>query len=216
MNLELKDKVGGRSVGSPLTRLGEDQSVSLGTFLSAVLSPAEIEQARFFSSSAVRTKETARIVMEKMGRSFEEDCVVSERLLELEMGEWEGRLRREVYTEETLDIIRKDVISFKAPGGESQKEVEDRMMQYIEDEILGTCPHEGRSLNIVFGHGLAIKCVLRGVMDSAPHMTRKIVLNNTSITELMYTPSHKAISPDHAGWEILRVNDSGHLISAKQ
>jgi broad specificity phosphatase PhoE len=54
----------------------------------------------------------------------------------------------------------------------------------------------------VFGHGVAIKCLLRGIMEFSANITWKIALDNTSITELGF---------DHRGWHLLRVNDVAHL-----
>jgi broad specificity phosphatase PhoE len=209
MNLELKDKVGGRSNESPLTPQGEQQASELGRFLLKTLSKMEISKARFYSSTAVRASDTARIMMEHLGRSFE-DCVHSEHLLELDMGSFEGQPRSEIYTPEQLEIIRQDVINFRPPGGESQKDVEERMIAYLLDHIVGSNP-EVPTLNFVISHGLAIKCVLRHILDSTPHMTRKIITHNTSMTEIVYTPEHLTSNRDLAGWQLLRVNDCSHM-----
>jgi len=210
MNLELADKIGGRSVSSPLTPLGEEQAGLLGDFLKETLCEQEIASASFYSSSAVRAVDTGRIVMEKLERDFEKECVLTDELLELDMGLWENQKRKECYTESVLQEIRKDVIRFKPPGGESQLDVEERMMRFVVENVIKGAEETG-GIAIVFGHGLAIKCALRSILDSAPHMTRKIVLNNTSITEVFYTPEHKAINADQAGWQVMRVNDTSHL-----
>lgn len=210
MNLELKDKIGGRSVSSPLTPVGEQQATLLGEKLISLLSEDELARARFFTSSAVRAKDTCRNVMGKLGKDLSE-CIVTDELLELDMGDWEGAHRQETYNPSTLEEIRKDVIRFKPPGGESQLEVEERMLKFVYEEIINPVKHERQSLNIVFGHGLATKCLLRGIMEFPPHMTRKIVLENTSITEIIYTPEEYAKNHDQVGWQIVRLNDHSHL-----
>ena len=208
MNLELKDKVGGRATSSPLTNLGIEQATRLGSFLRDTLTEEEIKMARFYSSTAVRAADTVKIVMEHLGRSFETDCIQSEQLLELDMGEFAGQPRSLVYNEETLKIIHKDIINFRPPGGESQRDVEARMISYILEQIAhGDTP----TVNFVSTHGLAIKCVLRHILDSSPTMTRKIITDNTSMTEIVYTPEHTTTNRDHAGWQLLRVNDTSHL-----
>lgn len=210
MNLELADKIGGRSVSSPLTPLGEEQAKLLGEFLQQTLCEQDISSASFYSSTAVRTAHTGRIVMEKLERDFDRECILTDELLELDMGLWEGKNRKQCYSESTLQEIRKDVIRFKPPGGESQLDVEERMMRFVMENVIKKAEETG-GIAIVFGHGLAIKCALRSILDSAPHMTRKIVLNNTSITEVLYTPEHKAANADQAGWQVVRVNDTSHL-----
>lgn len=208
MNLELKDKVGGRANSSLLTDLGIDQANNLGRFLRETLTDEEVRMSRFYSSTAVRAADTAKIVMEHLGKSFDKECVQSEQLLELDMGEFAGQPRSLVYNEETLKIIHQDIINFRPPGGESQRDVETRMISYILENIAsGDSP----TINFVSTHGLAIKCVLRHILDSSPTMTRKIITDNTSMTEIVYTPEHTTTNRDHAGWQLLRVNDTSHL-----
>jgi len=212
MNLELKDKVGGRANSSPLTDLGVEQATVLGGFLRDTLTEEEIRMARFYSSTAIRAADTLKIVMEHLGRSFDTECIQSEHLLELDMGEFAGQPRSLVYNEETLNIIQQDIINFRPPGGESQRDVEARMISYILEHIANG---ESPTINFVSTHGLAIKCVLRHILDSSPNMTRKIITDNTSLTEIVYTPEHMTTNRDHAGWQLLRVNDTSHLKSAR-
>lgn len=84
---------------------------------------------------------------------------------------------------------------------------------------------------------MAIKCLLRGVLNSLPSMSRNISMGNTSITEIGFVPrkggsssggsngsvekvaaaaaaGHGGISPGPLGegtWHVLRVNDLSHL-----
>lgn len=210
MNLELKDKVGGRANSSPLTDLGISQATTLGRFLRDTLTKDEIDIAKFYSSTAVRAADTAKIVMEHLGKSFEKECIQTEHLLELDMGEFAGKPRSLVYNEDTLKRIHEDIINFRPPGGESQLDVEMRMISYILENI---AQGDGPTINFVTTHGLAIKCVLRHILDSSPTMTRKIITENTSMTEIVYTPEHTTSNRDHAGWQLLRVNDTSHLKS---
>lgn len=216
MNLELKDKVGGRAIDSPLTGEGAKQAESLGKYLCSFLTAEEISTARFFSSTAVRSLETMRIVMEHIGRSFEDECVKTEQLLELDMGEFAGKPRHEVYTPERLAIIQQDVINFKPPGGESQKDVEERMVEYILKSIVRPGSSAGNgTLNFVVTHGLAIKCTLRHILDSTPLMTRKIITHNTSMTEVVYTPEDATSNRDLKGWQLIRLNDCSHFVHSR-
>lgn len=48
---------------------------------------------------------------------------ITEQLLELDMGEWEGGERSVCYSPANLEIITKDVWRFAPPGGESQQQV---------------------------------------------------------------------------------------------
>jgi broad specificity phosphatase PhoE len=124
---------------------------------------------------------------------------------------------------------------FEPPGGESQRQVEQRMAEFLTHRVLPSLTPEAPA--IVVGHGMAIKCLLRGVLSSLPTMSRSIATGNTSITELGFVPSPTAhngssnatSSGNHSGgkggsvginatlagcggsWHILRVNDLSHL-----
>jgi broad specificity phosphatase PhoE len=60
----------------------------------------------------------------------------------------------------------------------------------------------------LFGHGMAIKCLLRGLLQSDASMTHKIFIENTSITLVKFTLLR--------GWHITKVNDTAHLILARK
>ncbi len=78
------------------------------------------------------------------------------------------------------------------------------MCAWVKEEILALT---GNNLCIaVFGHGMAIKCLLRGIMDFDNGLTYKIRLDNTSITRLKY---------DKNGWHIECVNDAAHLLGTE-
>lgn len=221
MNLDLADKIGGRSNDSPLTPLGQKQARRLGTHLHSFLvnNGYSLEGGiKAFSSTAVRSVDTARLALEAIAAGplpsnecshVAVDLVLSNELLEQDMGQWEGALRSQCYTPETLACIAADTHNYAAPGGESQRQVEERIMRYLLETVLpATVP--GRP-SFVFGHGMAFKCVLRHVLDSDARMSRKIAIGNTAITELGFVPDGGPCSLQ-PGWHILRVNDMAHLL----
>lgn len=55
----------------------------------------------------------------------------------------------------------------------------------------------------VISHGLAIKCMLRGLMGFDPLFTNRWCIDNTSVTVVRHST--------RKGWEIQRVNDTSHL-----
>lgn len=215
MNLELADKVGGRSNSSPLTAHGRQQSQALGrhlhkVFIAQGLKPTE--NCNVFSSTAVRAVETARLAMQALGIPANH-LITSNEILEQCMGAWEGAKRAECYTPHVLKNIEADTHGFAAPGGESQRDVELRMIKFLNSVLQAST--EQRRLSLVFGHGMAFKCVLRHILDSDARMSRKIALHNTAITEIGYVPMLASIPGSlQPGWHILRVNDSGHLVDS--
>ena len=187
--------IGGRSNDAPLSMEGSHQSELLGyRFLKDKIKFDEI-----YSSSAIRTLETSKPVCDITGYPLEK-IITSEELLELSQGDWEGRLRAEVYTPQVLSKINSDNWHFTPPNGESQRVVEERMLNWIHENLI-TRYTENLRIGI-FGHGTAFKCALRGIMGFSPKMTYKIVLDNTSITRLQYSEK---------GWHLLSINDCAHL-----
>jgi broad specificity phosphatase PhoE len=187
--------VGGQSNHLKLTQKGITQAKLLGE--------------RFFeeklnfdivcSSTAIRASHTCQIVCEAL--DFDTSRVIyTDELLELSQGEWVGKLRSEVYTPETLAVIQTDPWNFKAPKGESQKEVEERALDFLEVNVF---KYKNQSLTVgIFAHGLTIKCIFRALMNSDPAMTWKISTENTSITEFRFKNQE---------WFLEKVNDYAHL-----
>ena len=189
--------IGGRSFDFLLFSLGKKKASFLGKRLAS--------QGVFFqhvsSSTAVRCRETAVVAGQDLGFSLQ-DIVFSDQLLELDQGQWEGQPRMQIYTPKTLAQINSNNWEFTPPRGESQKTVEERMLAFIQTNILPLY-REGIPLTCgIFSHGVAIKCLLRGIMGFTPRITYKILLDNTSITRLQY---------DGRGWHLLSVNDTAHL-----
>lgn len=67
----------------------------------------------------------------------EERIQSSDALVEMSQGHWEGCLRSEVYTPETLSLIDRLQPDFSAPSGESLRQVEFRMVQFLNGTVLG-------------------------------------------------------------------------------
>jgi len=186
----------GRSNHSPLSEKGERQAHLLGErFRDEGITFDDV-----YSSTAVRTQETAKIVCSYIGFSLD-GIVANDDFLELDQGDWVGRDRNEIYTPEVLQKINSNNWQFRPPNGESQKEVEDRMYARIEQDVLQQVDQDLRVA--VFGHGMAIKCFLRRVMEFTPNITYRIWIKNTGITQLHYKED---------GWYPIRINDSSHLI----
>lgn len=93
-------------------------------------------------------------------------------------------------------------------GGESVYHVEQRMLQFLKDLVTPLYNSQSKEpIHIgVFGHGFAIKCALKGILEFSPAMVYKVDIGNTSITEVGF---------DQMGWHVFRVNDSSHLYLCK-
>ena len=163
--------IGGRSNHSPLTAAGEQQAVELGERLKAVAYSPDV----VYSSPAVRTLETARIAMSVTG--YLNVVQIDDRLQELEQGEWTGRLRADTYTPTMSARIARSGVDFAAPGGESMRDVGQRMHSWLR-----SLASDGSAEVLAFTHGVAIRC-LAGLVEDWPHeRIWKTHLGNCSIT----------------------------------
>ncbi len=168
----LNDKIGGRSSHLHITEKGQGQAKRLREFLSK----NNMIFDKFFCSTSVRAKETISFLVDDTNT-----IIYSDELEELSQGDWEGLPRKEIHTEERLAEINANNYKFKAPNGESQEEVELRMYNFIAENILSK---EQSGTYAIVTHGMAIKCLLRKILDSNPAMTYKIAIDNTSVTKL--------------------------------
>lgn len=189
--------IGGQSNHYPLTARGESQARRLGArFLQEQLSFEQI-----YSSTAVRTQQTCSITCAHLLNSPPPS--LDERLLELSQGEWEGKVRTDMYTAERLAVVRSDPFEFKPPGGESQREVETRMYDWLS-QVSDMYDDTSISVNIAaFSHGFAIKTLIRSLLEASPMMPYQTNIHNTSLTVLYR---------DSGTWFIERVNDFQHII----
>jgi broad specificity phosphatase PhoE len=103
--------------------------------------------------------------------------------------------------------VQGHAFDFKPPGGESQRQVEERMVDFLQQHVLPKLAPGAPA--IVVSHGMAMKCVLRHVLQSIPTMSRNIALANTSITELGFVPSKDGSGQGE--WHVQRVNNLEHL-----
>lgn len=170
--------IGGRSNHISLSTKGEKQALEIGK----VLNESNIQFEKVYCSIANRTCQTLDLILSQANIT-NNPIIYSEELQELSQGDWEGKLRSEIYTPEQLAEINSNQWLFTPPNGESQKEVEERMLAFISSEILSKYT-EGNFL--IVGHGIAFKCLLRGILDISSQMAYKLSIDNVSLTKLSY------------------------------
>ncbi len=187
--------IGGRSNHFNLTDRGVEQARKLGQRLNK----EKITFDYVFSSIAVRAKHTAEIICEEIPFPTQQ-IHFAEHLVELSQGEWEGQLRELHFTPERRQEIDNDPWNFTPPGGESQREVEERMFDWICEHVIPLKEEKPRVA--IVSHGMAIKSLFRKIMDANPAMTRNTILHNTAFTRLMYLEET---------WMVERFNDHAHL-----
>lgn len=143
----INDKIGGRSSHLHINAKGQEQAKGL----KKRLLENRLTFDKLFCSSSIRAKETMSFLVDDIER-----VIYSDELEELSQGDWESLPRKEIYTKERLEEINANNYTFKAPNGESQKDVEQRMCRYIEENILT----QGVGKYAIVTHGMSIKCLL--------------------------------------------------------
>ncbi|CAH2045324.1 unnamed protein product [Thlaspi arvense] len=126
------DLVGGRCHVAALTGNGERQARALSVFFKS----QGVRFTSVYSSPLDRARSMAVSVCQEM--SFPEEHVQSsDALIEMSLGDWEGCNQSEIYNPETLSLIERCQPDFSAPSGESLRQVEFRMVQFLNGTVSG-------------------------------------------------------------------------------
>lgn len=188
--------ISGQSKSVLLTAKGRRQARALGKRLAA----QKVKFDEVYSSPTIRTKETAELTCGFM-KFIPTNIQYSEELLEVSKGDWEGKHRSLIYTDEVKAAQKENPYGFSPPNGECLQEVEDRVHQWLVNTLL---PKAEQNLKIgIFTHSFVIKCLFRKLMDSNHATALNMTVNNTSISRFNYDLEK--------GWILTNVNDDGHL-----
>lgn len=145
----------GNGAHTPLTRAGIAQAEAMGTALRNTLGDAP--DIDLWVSPSGRTQQTAAIVGEHLGVDFfawRKDA----RLLEIDVGDWEGRWYHDIVAELGRPIVdaARGLFTEAAPGGEWFPAIADRLNHWLAD-----LDHSRPAL--VISHGITAS-VLRGIL----------------------------------------------------
>ncbi|XP_047313776.1 uncharacterized protein LOC124917363 [Impatiens glandulifera] len=130
MNLR-PDLIAGRCPEAALTPNGNRQARALAVFLKS----QGIRFNAVYSSPLDRARATAVSVCQEMDL-MEEQIQTSEALIEISQGDWEGCQRSEIHTPELSTLMERFQPDFSAPSGESLRQVQFRMIQFLNTTIL--------------------------------------------------------------------------------
>lgn len=168
------DLVGGRSNHTPASERGEHQAELIGRYLRSIgLRPDAV-----YGSGAVRTNSTAHIALSAAELSI--PVIIDQDLLELSQGDYEGKLRSDVYTPEMVAMHNLVDIGGKLPGAESIRDVQMRELRFLERA--SEAYPDGTIL--VFGHGLAIRALTGLIQNQTKQEILDTVTDNVSLTSI--------------------------------
>ncbi|OSZ72272.1 phosphoglycerate mutase [Sphingomonas sp. IBVSS1] len=145
----------GHMAHTPLTRTGIAQAEAMGAALRSVL--GEAPDLDLWVSPSGRTQQTAAIIGEHLGLSFfhwQQDA----RLLEIDVGDWEGRWYQDIVAELGQPIVdaERGLFSVPPPNGEWFPQIAAR----LQDWLAGLDPARP---TLVISHGITAS-VLRGIL----------------------------------------------------
>lgn len=130
MNLR-PDLIAGRCPDAALTPKGKRQSRALAVFLKS----QGVRFTSVYTSPLDRARSTAASVCQELKFS-EEEIQSSDALLEMSHGHWEGCHRSEIFTPETISLMDRFQPDFSPPSGESLRQVEYRMVQFLNGAVM--------------------------------------------------------------------------------
>ena len=177
-------------VESSLTERGRAQARALGDRL------AETAITRIVSSDLERARETAELV----GGSRSLPVVTDARLREMSFGEWEGMVEAEIVERwaEDWEAVLRPKAEFRAPGGESLRELRARMSavygEFVEAAV-------GESVLMVT-HGNAIAALLASLLQIPYANSWRFQVSNCGLTRIHHVEGVPVI---------VSVNDTSHL-----
>ena len=190
----------GANFDAPLTTKGYAQARLLGERLHE----DGITFDRVYSSSLIRTAQTAQTMLDAMGeadRSFPR----IDAIIEQQMPGWRGVRTEDALTPELLAYMRTKASHFVPPQGESYRMVQRRYANWLEDEILYNADLTGSPVSLrvaIVGHGAATRCILHYILGFDEQFIWKMVLDNTSISRFRF---------NREGWFPVSINDTAHL-----
>jgi broad specificity phosphatase PhoE len=132
------DLIAGRSIDATLVDEGVNQAIAKGHELAA----RGVTPDYVASSSAVRCIQTGKHILSAMRLSGEFD-EITDQLLEMDQGDFVGRVRKEIYTDLVLQQLTEQGKDFALEGGESMNQVGKRGMNWLRSTerlvALGNC-----------------------------------------------------------------------------
>jgi probable phosphoglycerate mutase len=149
----------GEAVHTPLTRAGFAQADGIGAALARRLGPEP--RLALWASPTGRALQTLAIAAEHLGLDWHA-ARTDQRLDEMDMGAWGGRLYDEIDAETGGFVDRKAGLFTRCPpGGEWYDAIAGRLRSWLEET------RDDRTDRLVVMHGISSR-VLRGLLTRAP------------------------------------------------
>lgn len=162
----------GRSKGFPLTDVGVQQARNIGEFLR----PFNI--SKIYSSPIERAEQTANIVASKVGL----DCIIDERLTEIEMGSFSGMHYDEMFSKYGNVFLKfyQGHPIVETNGIETFASVKKRIL-----DMVSHCSQKYNNETILLvTHMDPIKSMISTILQPKPELLYELIIRNASLTIL--------------------------------
>jgi probable phosphoglycerate mutase len=162
----------GRTKGFPLTEIGSNQAEKIGDFLK----PFNISQ--IYCSPIERAEQTAKIVASKVGLN----CIIDERLTEIDMGTFSGMHYDEMFAEHGNIFLKfyQGHPIIETNGIETFASVKERILDMVAH---CTRKHDGETILLVT-HMDPIKSMISTILQPTPESLYEMIIRNASLTIL--------------------------------
>lgn len=181
-------KLAGRLPGVHLNAEGQAQAAALAERLSGAAIAA------LYSSPLERTRETAGPLAERLGLTVQ----TLADLLESDCGEWAGRAVGDLNQTDLWRQIQVCPSTARFPGGESQAEIQARMVKAVETL---RAAHSGKTIALV-SHADPIKLAIAFYTGLPLDLYQRLEIAPASLSELIFTPLRPVLA---------RLNDCAHV-----
>ncbi len=176
-------------VAAPLNELGRRQTQQLANYI------RHIGMGALYTSDLRRALETAQLLSDKLGFA----PIPDKRLRERNIGEWQGLTIDEMrsWFPDEYEKLLTDAENYRVPGGESRKDVCQRMVEAFNDFL-----KQDKSSTIgVISHTTAIHSLLDEIIPG--NSTKEVAVSNTSVTTIALK--------DDGTWGLVAADDVMHL-----
>lgn len=200
--------------GPGLTEEGRRQAEEAAQYISewrAALPPL----GAIYASPLTRARETAAVV----GKVLDIAPVERPDLVDCNAGEWSGAPLKDLVKKPEWATVMRHPSGFRFPGGESIREMSDRMIAAASD-LVGR--HPGQSL-IIVSHSDPIKAVVGDALGLHLDLFQRVVVAPASVSAIVYTEpapsvmlvnwtgpsSHLPPAPPRPNWRPRRPGSQG-------
>ncbi len=167
-----EQRLAGWTPGVHLNEEGREQAEGLIRRL------ADVPLAAIYASPLERAMETAQPLAQAHGQSVQ----VCEGLGELRIGDWTGRLLKELEKEEMWPVVQVYPSGVRFPGGESMRETQARMVAAL-DAIRDS--HAGQVVAVV-SHADPIKMAVAHYVGLHLDLFQRLAVSPASVTALAF------------------------------